>query len=161
MNKEELRALYRQIRSRMSRSEVSSKSRIIGRRLLNEIDWNKYPKICVFEPIEELNEVDIGGVISRLRAQRRDLEILPRSKKAKVPRGKFDLIIVPCLAFDTDNFRMGWGGGFYDKFLAKQPQAFKIGVCFDGGLVENGLPREPHDIQVDQIVTESQVLAVK
>lgn len=161
MNKEELRALYRQIRLRMSRSEVSSKSRIIGRRLLNEVDWNKYPKICVYEPIEELNEVDIGGVISRLKAQRRSVEVIPKIKNATPPRRKFDLIIVPCLAFDRANYRLGWGGGFYDKFLARQPQALKIGVCFDNGLVENGLLREPHDVPVDQIITESQGLAAR
>jgi len=161
MNKEELRALYRQIRLRMSRSEVSSKSRIIGRRLLNEIDWNKYSKICVFEPIEHLNEVDISGVISRLKAQRRDVEIMPKARGATLPKKKFDLIIVPCLAFDRENYRLGWGGGLYDKFLVKQSQALKIGVCFDNGLVENGLPRDAHDVPVDQLVTESQGLAIR
>lgn len=153
--------MYWQIRRRMTRSEVSSKSRIIGRRLLNEVDWNKYPKICVYEPIEELNEADIGGVISRLKAQRRNVELIPKTKNPALPRKKFDLIIVPCLAYDRANYRLGWGGGFYDKFLARQPQALKIGVCFDNGLVESGLPRDRHDVPVDRIVTESQELAVR
>ena len=154
MNKEELRALYRQIRLRMSPGEVSSKSRIIGRRLLNEIAWNDYSRICVFAPIGRLNEVDISGVTSRLKAQRRNVEVLPHGKDARVPSQKFDLIIVPCLAFDKDHNRLGWGGGFYDRFLASQPSAVKIGVCFQNGLAEGGLPHSPHDIPLDRVITE-------
>ena len=138
----------------MSRSEVSSKSRIIGRRLLNEIDWNSYYKLCIFDSITSLNEVDVSGVITRLKAQRRSVEVLSSDKAARVPKTKFDLIIVPCLAYDADNHRLGWGGGFYDKFLAEQPKALKIGVCFQNGFVDGGLPHEPHDIPLDKIFTE-------
>src|SRR5438105_3851247 len=98
MNKEELRALYRQIRLRMSQSEVSSKSRMIGRKLLNEVDWNSNQSVCLFDPIAQLNEVDITGVILRLKAQRKSLHILGQDKNSDVPGEKFDLIIVPCLA---------------------------------------------------------------
>lgn len=154
MDKNELRALYRQIRLRMSRSEVSSKSRIIGRRLLNEIDWNVYGKICLFDPIASSNEVDINGVTARLKAQRRDINILPADKTAKIPKTEFDLIIVPCLAYDADNYRLGWGGGFYDRFLSSQAGALKVGVCFSNGFAESGLPHEPHDIRLDMVITE-------
>ena len=154
MTKEELRALYRQIRLRMSQGEVSSKSRIIGRRMLNEIDWNSYAKICLFEPIPSLNEVDISGVTSRLKAQRRNVEIISSDKDAKPPELKFDLIIAPCLAFDDKNYRLGWGGGFYDRFLSRQAGALKIGVCFQNGFIEGGLPPEAHDIALDSVVTE-------
>lgn len=154
MNKEELRALYRQIRLRMSRGEVSSKSRMIGRRLLNEIDWGKYNQICAYQPIEELNEVDITGVISRLKAQRKTVQVLSQAKNTRAPDRKFDLIIVPCLAYDNDNYRLGWGGGFYDKFLAGQTGALKVGVSFENGLAAGGLPRQPYDIRLDRVITE-------
>lgn len=154
MNKSELRAVYRQIRLRMSKSEINSKSRIIGRKLLNDIDWNSYQKICVYAPIERLNEVDINGVILRLQAQRREVTVLSADRKSSAPKLTFDLILVPCLAFDSDNYRLGWGGGFYDKFLAAQPKALKIGVCFSNGSAEN-LPREPHDIRLDKIISDS------
>jgi 5-formyltetrahydrofolate cyclo-ligase len=154
MTKEELRALYRQIRLRMSKSEVASKSRMIGRKLLNEIDWGSYSSICVFQPIEKLNEVDISGVVPRLKAQNKGVNIMSQQKDAKAPDQKFDLILVPCLAFDKDNYRLGWGGGFYDKFLAKQPNALKVGVCFQNGFVAEGIPREPHDIPLDKVITE-------
>src|SRR5579862_1521008 len=98
MQKNELRALYKEIRLRMSRSEVSSKSRMIGRKLLNEIEWHNYKTISVFEPIKHLNEVEITGVISRLKSQSKDVHILSSDRGSAVPKLQFDLIIVPCLA---------------------------------------------------------------
>jgi 5-formyltetrahydrofolate cyclo-ligase len=139
----------------MSPAEVSTKSRIIGRKLLDYIEWNQYRHICAYEPIAGLNEVDIKGVVSRLKNRGNKISIIGRAKKAELPKQNFELIIVPCLAFDEANYRLGWGGGYYDKFLANQPQALKIGVCFSNGLVENGLPHEPHDVQLDKLVTET------
>lgn len=154
MNKEELRALYRQIRLGMSQADVSTKSRIIGRRMLNEVEWQNYHKICVFKPIARLNEVDITGVVDRLKAQDKKVMVLDSSKNAAASARQFDLIIVPCLAFDKDNYRLGWGGGFYDRFLAAQPRALKIGVCFANGQVENGLPHQSYDIAMDLVITD-------
>jgi 5-formyltetrahydrofolate cyclo-ligase len=155
MTKEELRALYKQIRLRMSPAEVSTKSRAINRTLINELVWDEYGSICVFRPIASLNEVDIGPLIKRLDTQSKNLYLLTQFKDTKLPQTKFDLIIVPSLAFDEEKFRLGWGGGFYDKFLARQPQALKVGVCFQNGFAESGLEHEPHDINMDKIITET------
>jgi 5,10-methenyltetrahydrofolate synthetase len=66
----------------------------------------------------------------------------------------FDAVIVPMLGFDPRTLhRLGYGGGYYDRFLAAQPAAHKIGVCYEIGKVE-GLPNEPHDIPLDMIITE-------
>ena len=157
MGKEELRAVYKQIRLRMSKSEASSKSRMIGRRLINGVDWSAYQKICVFEPIDKLNEVQINGVVSRLKAQGLEIVTAGRTRDTVAPSGTFDLILVPCLAFDEARYRLGWGGGWYDKFLAAQPQALKIGLAYQNGLISGRLPRQAHDIKLDKIFTETQV----
>jgi 5-formyltetrahydrofolate cyclo-ligase len=60
------------------------------------------------------------------------------------------------LAFDTSLQRIGYGGGYYDRFLATQPQARKVGVCFELGKVQY-VRSEPHDIPLDSIVTERRV----
>lgn len=138
----------------MSPGEVSSKSRMAGRKLLNEIEWDRYDTISVFEPIKRLKEVDTTGIVSRLKSQGKKIHILSADKTASIPTQRFDLMIIPCLAFDKDNYRLGWGGGFYDKFLAGQPQALKIGLCFQNGFVEQGLPHESHDISLDRVITE-------
>ena len=156
MNKEELRALYRQIRLRMSDSEVSSKSRMIGRKLLNDIDWPDYKLICGYTPIDSLNEVDTRLVILRLESQGMSVQLVTSDRKSKLPLSTFDVILVPCLAFDGQRYRLGWGGGWYDKFLARQPQALKVGLAYKDSLIPS-LPREPHDIPLDMIITEDQV----
>lgn len=65
-----------------------------------------------------------------------------------------DLILVPGLAFDRCGYRMGRGGGFYDRWLEQHPGAKKIGLCFQCQLVER-VPRELHDMQMDGVVTET------
>jgi 5-formyltetrahydrofolate cyclo-ligase len=77
-----------------------------------------------------------------------------QSEPKVIPSKKFDLIIVPVLAFDKENYRLGWGGGYYDKFLATQSQAQKIGLCFKSGFMRTGLPHEKHDIPLDIVLTE-------
>lgn len=69
---------------------------------------------------------------------------------------KLDLIIVPGVAFDYSRGRIGYGGGFYDRVLAKT-NAFKIGVAFSFQIFEK-LPLELHDQKVDMIITEKEII---
>ncbi|MEZ4948491.1 MAG: 5-formyltetrahydrofolate cyclo-ligase [Saprospiraceae bacterium] len=65
--------------------------------------------------------------------------------------GTFDLIIVAGLAFDKEGYRVGYGGGYYDVFLAECKNAWKVGVCFPFQIV-NKVPVESHDIPVNELV---------
>lgn len=76
------------------------------------------------------------------------------SVKEGPPPAEFDLILVPMLGFDDQLQRIGYGGGYYDKFLATQPHASKIGVCFELGRLDQPIPAEPHDIPLERVVTE-------
>ena len=67
--------------------------------------------------------------------------------------GDFDFIIIPGLAFDANNYRLGYGGGYYDTFLAKHPKAFKQGVFYPFQLVTE-VPTEKHDIQLDDVLVK-------
>ncbi len=68
---------------------------------------------------------------------------------------RIDLVVVPGLAFDRRGQRIGWGGGYYDRFLA-QVQTVKIGLCYDE-LVLDCIPGEPHDVPVDVVVAETAI----
>ena len=68
---------------------------------------------------------------------------------------RIDLVVVPGLAFDRRGQRIGWGGGYYDRFLA-QVQAVKIGLCYNA-LVLDCIPGEPHDVPVDMVVAETAI----
>lgn len=60
------------------------------------------------------------------------------------------LVLVPGLAFDSEGHRMGYGGGFYDRFLAGEPGHPTIALCFDFQMVPH-LKTEPHDISIDTV----------
>jgi 5-formyltetrahydrofolate cyclo-ligase len=64
-----------------------------------------------------------------------------------------DLILVPGLAFTRRGFRLGYGGGYYDRLLSEPGHALTLGACFQALLFEE-LTHEPHDVPVDFLVTE-------
>lgn len=65
--------------------------------------------------------------------------------------GEFDLIIVPGLAFDKNNFRLGYGGGYYDGFLNQQPNAYKLGIFYPFQKVDQ-VPNETHDVRLNDVL---------
>jgi 5-formyltetrahydrofolate cyclo-ligase len=66
------------------------------------------------------------------------------------------VIVLPGLAYDRDGGRLGYGGGFYDRYLATVPEAVRLGVCLDE-LVVDQVPRERHDMGIHSVVTETSV----
>jgi 5-formyltetrahydrofolate cyclo-ligase len=74
-----------------------------------------------------------------------------------LPRGEIDAVLVPAVAFDRRGSRVGYGGGYYDRFLPEVPRATRIGVVFACQIVE-GIPAGPHDVAVDGIVTEKEII---
>lgn len=71
---------------------------------------------------------------------------------AVVPPDAFDIVLVPGLAFDRAGNRVGFGAGYYDRFLS-MAHAFKIGLAYDFQLFDR-LPTGPRDIPMDLVVTE-------
>ncbi|MFP4441370.1 MAG: 5-formyltetrahydrofolate cyclo-ligase [Chloroflexaceae bacterium] len=71
--------------------------------------------------------------------------------------GVWDLVIVPLLAFDRAGYRLGYGKGFYDRLLTSAP-ATTIGLAFAAQEAPR-IPHEPHDMPLDLIVTEDEVIA--
>lgn len=72
-----------------------------------------------------------------------------------------DVMIIPGLAYDRQGGRLGYGSGFYDRFLERYdvmglPHPFKLGVCYETQL-QDELPMEQHDLRVDRMITEEGV----
>jgi len=66
------------------------------------------------------------------------------------------IAITPGVVFDKNMNRIGYGGGFYDRFFAEHPDIIRVGVCFEEQLV-NGIRPQSHDIAMNYIVTDNEV----
>ena len=62
-----------------------------------------------------------------------------------------DVAIVPGMAFDAEGYRLGRGKGYYDRFLARVPYLYKIGLCFSWQMVDK-VPHNKHDIVMDEVI---------
>jgi 5-formyltetrahydrofolate cyclo-ligase len=69
---------------------------------------------------------------------------------------EIDVVLVPAVAFDRRGARVGYGGGYYDRFLPGVPQAARVGVAFACQIVQE-IPADPYDVTVDAIVTETEI----
>ncbi len=69
-------------------------------------------------------------------------------------------VIVPGIAFDTKGRRIGFGKGYYDRFLIKIPEAKKIGLCYEYQIADN-IPSDEHDIPMDYLLTENRLISCK
>lgn len=66
-----------------------------------------------------------------------------------------DVLIVPAVAYDKNCYRLGYGGGYYDRFIERlRDDAITIGIAFDLQLFDS-IPKEEHDAQLNYIITES------
>ena len=174
MNKSELRLKYKALRQQLSAQEIEDKSLAIANNLLKLDIWSK-TYYHLFLTIEEQKEVETEFILQILAGKDKEIVIsksdfstlemthflLTDNTKIKkneynipepidgleVPTTKIDVVFVPVLAFDKMGHRVGYGKGFYDKFLSEcKPQTIKIGLSFFEpeakieGVFENDIP---------------------
>ena len=145
MKKPELRDRYIERRRDMTPLQVAKKSKAVLERLKTEIDWQSARYVHVYESVDSWNELpDI------------DLTVGAAIPGTPVPTLPYDIVVVPLLAFDRDCNRLGFGGGWYDRFLAALPNATKVGLAYDLQRTDS-ISAEPHDIALDMVVTETGV----
>ena len=85
------------------------------------------------------------------------LEPSPEVRIAMTPES-FDLVIIPGVAFDRHGGRLGYGKGYYDRFL-EQTCAFRLAIAFDFQVIEK-VPTEKHDVLMNGILTEAGIIEV-
>ncbi|MGC9065395.1 MAG: 5-formyltetrahydrofolate cyclo-ligase [Candidatus Ratteibacteria bacterium] len=107
-----------------------------------KIDWKNLSMV----PVQVFNEDDIDF----------SQKIPQPFSDAHISVSEIELVIVPGIAFDRNCNRLGRGKGFYDRFLATC-NAIKIGLAFDFQVLEE-IPVSKHDIPMEIIVTESQII---
>lgn len=176
MDKAEARKLYKNIRKAVDHKD--SKSLIIAKRVLELVEDKNC--IAIYYPIKD--EVDTKPIIEALLSTNKKVALPATTKDGmefyaieslnclkngeiydylkepdpektqKVSPKDIDVIICPGLAFDKQGHRLGYGGGYYDKYL-ENLACFKIGVCCKELLVD-AIPFEEHDSLMDIVLTD-------
>jgi 5-formyltetrahydrofolate cyclo-ligase len=184
MLKKELRQKYKELRKQLSENEIEEWSLQIANQLIRLDIW-QHSFYHLFLPIESQKEVNTEYILQVLAGKDKNI-VLSKSdfstremthflltdnttiKKneydipepidgLEVPVSKIDVVFVPLLAFDEKGNRVGYGKGFYDKFLAAcKPEILKIGVSFfeSENVISDVLNT---DIQLDFCVTPTKV----
>lgn len=173
--KDEVRKQIRSLKKQYTLEEKKNKSQKIFEQIDEVVDFQKAETIMAYWSMDD--EVYTHDFV--LKWFKEKLIILPSVKGdelelrifkglddmvegaafgIKEPRGlfkenlnKIDIIIVPGVAFDRQNNRLGRGKAYYDKLLSKT-QALKVGVCFDFQLLDT-IPADEHDVKMDMVIT--------
>jgi 5-formyltetrahydrofolate cyclo-ligase len=155
LSKPELRGELEARRRALTPDEVAAASRAVLDELKRVVDWSSIGSVHVYRSVAEWGELDTSELVAWLGEKWPEIQVVQPtlSKDQPFPGQKFDLIVVPALGFDRDNNRLGLGGGWYDRFVAQQPRAQKIGVAYAWALVKDGIPVEPWDMKLDRVVT--------
>lgn len=158
MDKTTLRTKYTLLRSGLSPEHISTLSRAVAQNLVSTINLDGRKTAHVYTSLGLLGEVDTTVVAASLRTAFPDLEMTMSTagKDSPIPDSQYDVVIVPLLAFDDTLHRLGFGGGWYDRFLASQSIALKIGLAYESQYAAM-LPVESHDIPLDLVVTDMAV----
>ncbi len=183
MLKKELRLNYLQFRNELSSETISNYSLEIANRVLELPVWT-FNFYHLFLSMSEKNEIDTGFILSVLQGKDKNI-VLPkvlddtnlihflltdntiiRKNKWNIPEPvdglevpplKIDVVFIPLLAFDKFGYRVGYGKGFYDKFLKEcREDVIKIGLSLFKP-VDKISDTQNHDIRMDYCVTPEKV----
>ncbi|MCD6507956.1 5-formyltetrahydrofolate cyclo-ligase [Candidatus Poribacteria bacterium] len=80
-----------------------------------------------------------------------------REKGQPVDPNSIDVVVVPGVGFDLRGYRIGYGGGYYDRFLPLCSNALFVGLAYEFQIVDK-VPNEDWDIRMDMIITEERVI---
>ena len=175
MDKKELRRQIREQKRAMTEAEIVSASERLGELFLNCAQYREAKTIYGYLPYnQEVRTVPMleqamkdGKRVAVPKCYGEEMRFIYMDDLSKVEKGyanipepiadepvaedKTALVLMPGMAFTKDGKRMGYGGGFYDKFLAAEPEHPTVALCYAFQMVED-LPTEDYDIPVDCVL---------
>lgn len=107
----------------------------------------KYKELMLYELNSFENDLESGtwGILE------------PKPSCKIVGLDEIDTVIVPGIVFDKSGYRIGYGGGYYDRLLKKNGGKVSIGLAFELQIIDR-IPHEKHDCQIKILVTEKQLM---
>jgi 5-formyltetrahydrofolate cyclo-ligase len=186
MNKETLRKIYLEKRLEMSEDDLSRLSLAISDLFFASFDLSKSVFLHLFLPLKKRKEINTMFILKRINEQFPEVKIvvsrsdfdknslehvlhkettvlienkygIPEPSEGEIiDEKKIDLVLIPLLVFDRQGNRIGYGKGFYDRFLAMcRPDVKKIGLSFEDP-VEKILP-DKFDVPLDFCITPHRI----
>jgi 5-formyltetrahydrofolate cyclo-ligase len=180
--KKHVRKIYLQKRIQQSILLKQNKDAKIIKKIEETTDFINATHILFYMPIH--GEVDITPLfikynnkkklyLPRVNSKEKDLDIHeiknldqlkegvykilePQIQNNLIEPASLDLVLIPGIAFDTKGQRIGYGHGYFDKFL-KKTNCPKFGIAYEFQIVKN-IAAEKHDVPVDKIVTERRII---
>ncbi|MDD2850849.1 MAG: 5-formyltetrahydrofolate cyclo-ligase [Desulfuromonadaceae bacterium] len=139
-------ALYAPAHNEIDTTLLFTEARKEGKQVL-------FPVVCgqqlVFRPVDHIETLQKGafGILE------------PCASDNKLQTVEADLVVVPGIAFDLSGHRIGYGKGFYDRFL-HHPGCTRhvVGLCHDFQIVDGHIPADPHDIPMGIVITDKRVI---
>lgn len=175
MNKQELRRSIREQKRAMSQEEILRRSEILAEKLAQCPAYQAARTIYGYLPYnQEVRTVPMlrraleeGKHVAVPKVYGDEMKFIYLDDLSQVAKGYAGipepiadgpvaqdgtaLVLMPGLAFDPQGHRIGYGGGFYDKFLAREPGHPTVALCYDFQVVEH-LQTEEFDIPVDIVI---------
>ena len=182
--KKQIRTEILKRRSALSKDEVADKSRAICRKIVSceqfvqaeiillYLDFNHEVETgLIWEKAQKMGKhvaaprlIGSQMVFARIQSEK---DLIPGKWGIPEPKKNCPVIrehdsrtgvIMPGVAFDCSRNRIGYGGGYYDRYFAGYDSVYKIAAAYDLQIVEQ-VPAEPFDLKPDCIVTESHIYA--
>lgn len=182
MYKKALRKKYKQLRAEISPELRPNAENTITQRLTQLSAFKECDVLFAF--ISAKGEISTEGIIKRafelnkrvaapLVLNKEEMCFIYISSFSQLREGSFGIrepeynpkrlalptersvMLVPGLAFDKALNRLGYGGGYYDRYMSEHPSALKIGIGYDVQYSEALLPRDKYDIPLDILITEN------
>lgn len=175
MNKQELRKAIRARKRAMTEEEIERRSRSLCQKFLESDAYRACRTLYGYLPYnQEVRTVPIlaqaladGKQVAVPKVYGDDMKFIVLADLTQVSKGyagipepiadepvaedETALVLMPGLAFDPQGHRIGYGGGFYDKFLSREPNHPTLALCYEFQMVEH-LETEEFDIPVDTVI---------
>ena len=173
-SKQELRRAIRQQKQAMAPEDIAARSDNLRRRVLETDAYRQAKTIYCYLPFNQevdtlplLRQALLDGKQAALpKCYGKEIRFILTDDLSRIRYSPFGapepvddapiasdetaLVIVPGLVFDESGHRIGYGGGYYDRFLSREPNHPTIALCFDFQLVPH-LEPDPHDIPVQTV----------
>lgn len=140
---------YIDFRNEVNTEKLIKKAIEDGKKIVIPISIVETRQLVLSELIDYDNELESGayGILEPKKEFIRETD--PKS---------VDLVLIPGVAFDRRGFRIGYGAGYYDRFLERvRPDVSKIALAFDLQMVPFAY-EDSHDVPVDMVITESEII---